>query len=43
MQIMKITLIQFLDNSYGKIFHKHWGGVKIKVNIFVKLQAKSLD
>ena len=34
MQIMKITLIQFLDNSYAKIFHKHLGAVKIKVNIF---------
>ena len=37
MQITKIILILFLDNSYAKIFHKHLGAVKIKVNIFIDI------
>ena len=37
MQIVKITLIQCLDNSYTKIFHKHLGAVKIKVNMFIDI------
>ena len=34
MLITKITLIYFLDNSYAKIFQKHLGTVKMKVNMF---------
>ena len=37
MQITKITLIYFLDNSYANIFQKHLGAVKIKVNIFIDI------
>ena len=37
MQIKKIALIQFQDNYYAKIFHKHWGWVKIKLNIFMDI------
>ena len=36
-RLRDITLIWFLDNSYVKIFHKHWGGVKIKVIIFIDI------
>jgi len=37
MQITKISLIQFLDNCYAKIFHKLLGVVRIKVNIFIDI------
>ena len=35
--ITKIILIQFLDNSYTKIFNKYWGGVNIKVNMIMDI------
>ena len=37
MQITTITFIQFLDNSYAKLRYKHWGGVKVKVKIFMNI------
>ena len=37
MQITSMALTQFLDNFWAKIFNKHQGGVKIKVNIFMKV------
>ena len=33
----QITLISRLDHFYAKIFHKHLGAVKIKVNIFIDI------
>ena len=32
-----MTLTQFLDNFWAKIFNKPWGGLKIKVSIFMVL------
>ena len=45
MQITTMALTQFLDNFGAKIFHKYESGVKIKVNIFVKVlkSATSLN
>ena len=37
MQISTMALTQFLDNFSAKIFNKYHGGVKIKVNIFMKV------
>ena len=37
MQITKMTLAQFLDNFWAKIFNKPWGDLKIKVSIFMEV------
>ena len=37
MQIMKMTLIKFLDIFENKIFNKHPGEVTVKVNIFMNV------
>ena len=36
MHIMKMALIHFLDDFLAKIFNKHPGEVKIKVDIFME-------
>ena len=37
MQITTMALTQFLDDFWGKIFNKHQGGHKIKINILMKV------
>ena len=37
MQIMKMTLTQFLDHSLAKIFDKQQGGVTIRFYIFTEV------
>ena len=37
MQITTMTLTQFQDNFWAKIFKKQQGGVKMKVNILMKV------
>ena len=34
---LKMTLTKFQDNFLAKIFNKHRGGVKIKVNVFMEV------